>query len=386
MPPKSIDLNFPKPSGPVDLLVVAGDTSGDEHAALWVKSLKQKYPKVAVAALGGEGLAESGAQLLYRLTDHAVIGFVEVLHQYAALRAVFEALIAWVRDYQPKRLCLVDYPGFNLRVAKHLKEEGISKKGGGSVEVLYYVAPQVWAWKAKRRFMMAEVLDALAVIFPFEVDVFKDTSLPTTFVGHPFVADGHLPQFHYAPDAPLLLLPGSRRGAVAKIFPILLASFCRWRRQHPGARAVVAYPNDSIRQLLERLLEQNRGSEAVTLSKCQPGQTGRAALMSSGTISLSAALAGIPGTIVYRTHPSTYWVARALAKVAYIGIANLLLNEPLYPEYIQDKAKPRLQSELDSLFNSTERLERTQSATVRLRSLLRSDATMAPEDWVMAER
>ena len=178
-----LPLSFPPPvRGRVDLLIVAGEHSGDEHAARVVRELRKSHPELAVAALGGPRLAEAGAQLLYDLTASSVVGIVEVLRNYSFFRDLFNETLRWLREYRPRAVCFVDYPGFNLRLAAALREQGLSVKGGGTIRTLYYISPQVWAWKAGRRFAMARDLDAMAVIFPFEVECYADTTLPASHI------------------------------------------------------------------------------------------------------------------------------------------------------------------------------------------------------------
>jgi len=160
----------PPAGGAVDLLIVAGEHSGDEHAARVVRELRAKNPQLRICALGGPELAQAGAQLLHDLTATSVVGFVEVLKHYAFFKALFEATLRWVAQHRPRAVCFIDYPGFNLRLAAQLRTRGLSVKGGGPVKLLYYISPQIWAWKPKRRFAMARDLDAMAVIFPFEPD------------------------------------------------------------------------------------------------------------------------------------------------------------------------------------------------------------------------
>jgi len=152
---------------PPDLLVIAGEASGDEHAARLIHDLKVRRPDVRVATLGGPKLQEAGAQLIFDLSAHGVVGLIEVLKNYRFFSSVFKQTVAWIEKYKPRAVLLVDYPGFNLRLADRLYKNRTSRKGGGKLPVLYYISPQIWAWKKNRRFKMAKWLDALAVIFPF---------------------------------------------------------------------------------------------------------------------------------------------------------------------------------------------------------------------------
>ena len=287
--------------------MVAGEHSGDEHAARMVRELRARNPSIVVAALGGPALAEAGAQLLYDLTESSVVGLVEVLKSYSFFKHLFSEVLRWIETYQPRAVCFVDYPGMNLRLAYAMRERRLSLRGGGKIRTLYYISPQIWAWKAGRRFKMARDLDAMAVIFPFEVNCYSDTTLSVEFVTHPFVASDYT--------------------------------------RSPIAASAV--------------------------------------LTSSGTMSMHCALAGIPGAIVYRANPLTYVLGKMLVKVKYLGIANLLLNEPMYPEFIQHAATPRaLAADLRDVIHDPARRARTAAQAVRLREMLGQEGAGSAADWL----
>ncbi|HET7537420.1 MAG TPA: lipid-A-disaccharide synthase [Candidatus Didemnitutus sp.] len=377
-----LPFGLPAPvGGAVDLLIVAGEHSGDEHAAKVVHELRAKQPGIKVCALGGPELAAAGAQLLHDLTATSVVGFVEVLKHYSFFKALFDATLRWIEQYQPRAVCFVDYPGFNLRLAAQLRERGLSLKGGGKIQMLYYISPQIWAWKGKRRFTMARDLDGLAVIFPFEPACYADTKLPVEFVGHPFLADDYAPPVRYDPAGPVLLLPGSRVQAVRRIFRDLLGAYEAYE-QRP---AVVLYPSDEIRAELERAVANSPVRGMIQLRPVGGvAFAASAVLTSSGTMSLHCALAGIPGAIAYRTNPLTYLLARWWVKIEYIGIANLLLKEPMYPEFIQGAATASaLAAQLHACVSDGARRQRTQDQATRLRELLHASTSGTAADWLL---
>jgi lipid-A-disaccharide synthase len=376
----ALPFRLPAPAaGKIDLLVIAGEHSGDEHAARMVAAVRLLRPGVRIAALGGPRLAGAGAQLLHDLTGSSVVGLVEVLRNLSFFRALFEATLRWIADYRPSAVCFVDYPGLNLRLAEALRLRGLSSKGGGNIRSLYYISPQIWAWKADRRFELARNLDALAVIFPFETECYADTGLPVEFVGHPFVAPDYAPPVRYDPDGPVLLLPGSRRQSVGRIFPALLAGYRQFAKDRPGRGAVVLYPSASIRTQLESLSPP----ADVRLEPTGSPVAASAVLTSSGTMSMQCALAGLPGAIAYRTNPLTYVMARWLVRVPFIGIANLLLGEPVYPEFIQNAASPdALARELESCIADPARRARTAAQSARLKALLARPAGENEAGWL----
>ncbi|MDO8541875.1 MAG: lipid-A-disaccharide synthase [Opitutaceae bacterium] len=376
-------LHLPPPaSNRVDVLIVAGEHSGDEHAARLVRDLRAQQPAVAVAALGGPELQAAGAQLLYDLTSSSVVGLVEVLKNYPFFKALFAETLRWIGEFRPRVVCFVDYPGLNLRLAAALRERGWSVKGGGTIRALYYISPQIWAWKAGRRFSMARDLDAMAVIFPFEPGHYADTALPVEFVGHPFVVTDYASPVRHDPSGPILLLPGSRKQAVARIFPVLLAGFDALAERD----GIVLYPSETIKQVLENQLERRAASgERRRIALRQTGEpvAASAVLTSSGTMSMHCALAAIPGAIAYRANPLTYFLGRILVKVQYLGIANLLLGGPMYPEYIQHAATPdALAAELRACLHDPARQTRTREHAARLRQLLGVSANGTAADWL----
>ena len=363
-----LPFRLPAPTaGRVDVLIVAGEHSGDEHAARVVRELLAAQSGLAIAALGGPQLAAAGAQLLHDLTASSVVGLVEVLKNYSFFRALLDETLRWISEHRPRAVLFVDYPGLNLRLAAALRERGLSVKGGGKIKTLFYISPQIWAWKAKRRFTMARDLDALAVIFPFEVKCYADTTLPVEFVGHPFLAPDYASPVRYDPAGPVLLLPGSRKQAVARIFPVLLAGFAEFSRERADVQATVLYPSNDILAVLRSA----KPPAHVQLLPTGAPVAASVVLTSSGTMSMHCALAGIPGAIAYRANFITYLLGRLLVKIEYLGIANLLLGEPMYPEFIQGAATPAaLAAELRAGLQDPARRAQTAAHAKKLRELL----------------
>lgn len=370
-------------AGRVDVLFIAGEHSGDEHAARLARELRARQPGLAIAALGGPELAAAGAQLLHDMTASSVVGLVEVLKNYSFFKALFAETLRWIDGHRPRAVCFVDYPGMNLRLAAALRERGLSRKGGGQIKTLYYISPQIWAWKAGRRFAMARDLDAMAVIFPFEPKHYRDTALPVEFVGHPFVAPHYRTPVRYDPNGPILLLPGSRKQAVGRIFPALLRGFAALNERD----AVVLYPSVEILEVLRQSTPPANVKfmrvESEGFGTGAPAVAASAVLTSSGTMSMHCALAAIPGAIAYRANALTYVMGRMLVQVEYLGIANLLLGEPMYPEYLQNTATPAaLAMELRSCLHDSLRRQRTESQADRLRALLSVPASGTAADWL----
>ena len=183
-----------------------------------------------------------------------------MLKNYRLFKEIFETTIQWIKENQPKCVLLVDYPGFNLRLAKALKQRGVSSKGGGKIKILQYISPQLWAWKASRRFEMAETLDALGIIFPFEQECYSDVSLPVSFVGHPFSHPSYPSPVAFEETGDLLLLPGSRSQPVSRILPIFLDAFEILLEEGRELNGILPVSDSSIRHLVESLLTSRTNS------------------------------------------------------------------------------------------------------------------------------
>ena len=377
--------NFAPPeSGACDVLIIAGEHSGDEQAARMLSGALDVRKDLRVCAFGGKELAAKGAQLLFDTTSFSVVGLFEVLKNYSFFKRLAEAVVDWIDKYRPRAVCFVDYPGFNLHVAKMLRARGISARGGGNVRVLYYIGPQIWAWKAGRRFKMAELIDDIALIFPFEPKCYADTALKAHFVGHPFMDASYVNPLFYDADGDLLLLAGSRKAAVSRIFPRMLDTLALL----PGVSATALYPTEEILKLmraeLDKRPELNGRVKFVSNSSGRIGA--RAVMMSSGTMSLSCSLAGIPGLIVYVANPFTYFVGRMLVKVKYLSIANIVLDNPAWPEFIQFAAVPsKMAKRVGLCLTDKSVAEDTRKDAEALRDILKSPPKTSAGEWLAGQ-
>tara|TARA_B100001057_G_scaffold338014_2_gene338834 strand:+ start:9582 stop:10754 length:1173 start_codon:yes stop_codon:yes gene_type:complete len=372
----------------IDLLIVAGEASGDEHASLLVEELLERKPELSISALGGAEIRAKGASVLFDLVDHSVVGIFEVLKNYGFFKRLFDRTLDWIEQSKPKVVLLVDYPGFNLRLAKALKDRGISVKGGGKVKVLHYVSPQLWAWKPKRRFLMEKVLDGLAVLFPFELDCYKDVDLPVTFVGHPFAQSDYQSPISYDEEGPVALLPGSRVQPIERILPSFLDAFEILLKDFPNLDGLVPVPDAKIEQVVRSLIDSRPGlGKKIVVGDCKRGIRSRAVLMSSGTMSLACSIAGIPGVIAYRAHPLTYWLGRFLVKVPFLGMANLLLPDaPPYREFLQGAANgPTLAAAMSEIIESKDSRLAFEKSAQSLIDSLTQQPDRGPAEWLLQE-
>lgn len=337
------------------ILLLAGEASGDHHGAGVARALKARYPDCDLVGLGGPLMEAEGVTLLAGLDQLAVMGFAEVVSRFPFFWKL-EKRVRRLLDGGGVDLVLpIDYPGFNLRAARAAHRRGIP--------VLYYIAPQVWAWRPGRAARLAQYADRLAVILPFEVELFEAAGAAVSFVGHPLLEragshtseDAFRRRWGLPADGPLLaLLPGSRRQEIDRHLDVFVEAARIARERHPGLQPVLArassVPPGALAGVDLPIVEDSRGLLAFS----------SAALVKSGTGTLEAALEGTPFVTVYRTHPLTYLLARHLVRVDHIALANLVAGQSLVPEVLQGDATPeRLAGLLEPLLDreSRERAE-----------------------------
>jgi len=325
---------------PLTLLMVAGEASGDTHGAELINALKQQHPRVRIIGVGGPRMAAAGQEQLFDLAAHAVVGLVEPLLRIVKFSRFFNRVLDLARRERPDAVVLIDYPGFNLRLAARLRREVPGSR------TIFYISPQVWAWKAGRVKAMKRDIDLLLAILPFEKAWYARTAptLNVQWVGHPML--DRIQKIETIEPNPncIALLPGSRKTEVGAHLPILWEAALLMGRQKPGLKFVLLSPNEEIQKFSLEVLsrfsapnfdfEYNIGYAVSHLSRCA------LALVASGTASLECALVGIPQLVVYQVHPLTYAVGRRLVKVKHLSMVNVLANEEIVPELLQDKFTP----------------------------------------------
>lgn len=327
-----------------NLLVIAGEVSGDMHAARVIERLREVHPDLTVWGVGGDQLRAAGMDVLYDVRDMAVLGLWEVLKRYGFFRRVFHALLKEMEHRRPDAVLLVDYPGFNLRFARQAHRRGF--------KVLYYICPQVWAWHRSRIKKMAQIIDRLMVIFPFEVEVFKDTSLRVDFVGHPLVDraratwDEPMPKLN-GPEGKerVALLPGSRQQEIERILPVMLDAAQIVHERNPGTVFMIAAPNERARAWIDPIFNEHPAARSISCA-CSSGMTrhvlrqARAAMVASGTATIETALMHCPMIVVYKTAALTYWVGKQVIRVPHLGMVNIVAGHECCPEFLQHDATP----------------------------------------------
>lgn len=319
------------------ILILAGEASGDQHGAELVRAMRRLDPQVEWFGLGGAQLEREGVKLLYRIEDLGVVGFTEVIRKLPLVRRVLRHLRRIIRDEPPDLVVPIDYPDFNLRVARYARECGIP--------VIYYISPQVWAWRRKRVRKIRRFVDHMMVLFPFEVDYYRSEGVPVTYVGHP-VVDAFEPFRDRIPpiasqDQRILLLPGSRMSEVNRHLGTLLDAARELHRRNPRLRFELIRAESLPQDIFDHTLaDQNLPLRIVRAPILEAVPGCLLAITASGTATLEIAMTGTPMIVVYRVSALTYLLARTLVRTEHIALVNIVAGRRLVPELIQDQFSP----------------------------------------------
>lgn len=336
------------------IMFIAGEASGDAHAAEVIKCLRAQVPEMKIFGAGGPKMKGAGMELSLDLTEHAVVGLVEVLKNYGKFRRIFWDLVQEAEKRKPDAVVLVDFPGFNLRFAAQMKKRGI--------KVIYYISPQLWAWHASRAKQIERDVDLMLTIFPFEKDWYAKHAprLHVEFVGHPFAEriKGEVAGTKREENL-VLLLPGSREREVAKIWPIMRRVI---EQTPPETKFVAAAVNESMAAMIKH------PRVTVEIGKAHEGmQQATLAITASGTATMECAFYDCPMIVVYKVNCLTYWVGRMVVTVNWLAMPNVIAGRAIVPEFIQHDARPdRIAAVARELLGNTSRRDamRQELATV----------------------
>lgn len=308
------------------IFLSAGEASGDLHGAELAAELRRRRPDVRLYGLGGSRMAEAGVELLADLDRLAVLGFAEVVTHIPDLVLLRRDVHRFIRRERIDLLVPIDYPGFNLALARFAHDRG--------TKVVYYIAPQVWAWHPSRARRLAEVADLVCVVLPFEQEFLEKYGARVSFVGHPLL-DRRREEHRAVASGPVLgLFPGSRAQEVRRMLPPFMAAAALLRSRDPSLRVCIACARD----LPPSVYSQSEGADLASPEEVAARAT--AALTKSGTTTLQLAIAGVPMVVAYRMNPATFLVARRLVSIEHIALANLVAGRRLVPELVQDEVTP----------------------------------------------
>ena len=329
------------------VFLLAGERSGDRHGAGLMEEMRRLSPDISLHGMGGAEMHALSPVVTDWVEEAGVVGLVEVLKKYGWFKTKFEETKKRILTIQPDAVVLIDYPGFNLRMAAALRESGFPGK------IIYYISPQVWAWHRSRIPKMAQILDLMICIFPFEKDLYEGVGLRTVFGGHPLVEYHHTRRLGITREPHLIgLFPGSRRREVSKLFPILLESARLMRAADPKLQFVVSAASEKLAILMQTHL----AAVPLTGLKIETGtvhtlmQRVCCGAVASGTATLEAASHSLPYCLVYKVTWGTWLFGKAVIRVPFLGMVNLLADREVVRELIQTHCTPeRIASEITRL-------------------------------------
>jgi lipid-A-disaccharide synthase len=333
----------------VKYYIIAGEASGDLHASNLMKELKKRDADTNFRCWGGDLMKAQGAELVKHYRELAFMGFTEVIMNLRTILSNIELCKTDISDHQPDVVILVDYPGFNLRIAEFAKQKGI--------KVFYYISPQVWAWKQSRVHKIKRIVDRMFVILPFEKEFYEKFNYPVDFVGHPLldaVQDDSL-----LPDSPeiksekpiIALLPGSRKQEIASMLPLML----KMVKHYPEHQFIVAGAPSQTKEYYKEFI-RDADVKIVYNQTYRLLKQATAALVTSGTATLETALFGVPEVVCYKGGTISYMIAKQLIKVKYISLVNMIMDKEIVKELIQNELNEKnLKVELDKLLEPSSR-------------------------------
>lgn len=328
--------------GSKNVIIVAGEASGDLHGASLVREIKKIDPKVAFGGIGGRALRSAGVDVWFDSKDLAVVGIFEVIVSLAKILQAFTYLRHFLKTHKPDLLILIDYPDFNLPLAKVAKKYGIP--------VMYYISPQVWAWRKGRVRNIARFVDKMVVIFPFEVAFYRTYNVDVEFVGHPLLdivrpislKEETRRRLGLREDkTTIALLPGSRGSEIRRMLPSMLGAAKILKEALPDVQFILSIAPTLGRRDIEPLIPSHVKDLKVTDSYIYDVMNACDLIITaSGTATVEAAIMNTPMVVIYKVSPLSYFIARRLVKVNHIGMVNLIAGERVVPELIQDEATP----------------------------------------------
>jgi lipid-A-disaccharide synthase len=354
------------------VMIVTGETSGELYGSLLAVSLQKRLPAIRITGIGGERMKAAGVNLIAGIAS--AFGLTEAVSSVRTLRQTFKKAADALRSDRPGVLVLIDYPDFNLRLAAEAKKR--------DTKILYYVSPQVWAWRKKRVKKIARLVDRMAVILPFEEEIYRDAGLACEFVGHPvFDEIREMKPDRYAlkrelglkEDRPLIsLLPGSRPHEIDRLLPVLSDSIEELRKEFREMQFCIPFaPNTDILKYDHIISGLRR--EGVVINK---GESLRAlaasdsAVIASGTASLQAVLLGVPAVVIYKLFPLSFWLGKLIIDVKHISLVNILSGREVVKELLQTDVTPEnIASEISQLMNNGDRRARMLEAYADVRKM-----------------
>jgi lipid-A-disaccharide synthase len=353
------------------IMIIAGEASGDMYGAKLARAIKTRSRDVSLFGIGGSAMRAEGVRLVVDADTISVVGITEVLTRLPRIYRAMGIAKKYLNNRKPALLILIDFPDFNFHVA------AIAKKL--RIPVLYYISPQIWAWRQNRVKKIKRLVDHMAVILPFEAAFYRKHRVPVSFVGHPLLdcirpASGQQSSETDSSGPVIGLIPGSREKEVSTLLPVMLDAARIIKMSIPAARFVVSCAqsiNESDVHGVVSQYESTLDIKTVRGAVDQVFKQSQLLVAASGTVTLEAALHGVPTIIIYKVSPLSYWLGKRLIKVKHIGIVNLIAQKELQPELIQDEASPQaIARTATAMIDNPERLKQMKKELVNIRDLL----------------
>ncbi|VAX06567.1 Lipid-A-disaccharide synthase [hydrothermal vent metagenome] len=358
------------------VMIIAGEASGDQHSARLVKSVHAIDPSIEFFGIGGESMRQAGVEILVDSAEMAVVGLVEI---WAHRKVIFGALAKMreiLKNDPPDLLFLTDYPEFNLRLAKTAKQLGI--------KVLFYISPQIWAWRQWRVKKIRKLVDMMAVIFPFELDFYHQHNVPVRFVGHPLAEEAHASadrdylcaEFGLDPERPVVgLFPGSRQSEVKRLMPIIVETAKQLKKQKPDIQFLLPVASTLKPEIFSNYLDAATPEITMIENRSYDVMASCDAIVTvSGTVTLEIALIGTPMIIINRISGFSYQVAKQLIKVDHIGLCNIVAGKRIVPEFIQYEATPdKISAEIINILSQPDYSQSIKNKLQKVRAKLSSN-------------
>jgi len=322
------------------IMILAGEASGDLHGANLARALRELEPEIEIIGMGGSLMAAQGVKIAFDITKLSTVGFVEALKSIKTLKGILRQLTHLMEKEKPDAVVFIDYPGFNLEVAKVVKEKNIPS--------LYYFSPTAWAWGKGRAKKVANLISKVASVFPFEAEVYREAGANVEFVGHPLldIVKTKMSQkesyqaWNLAAEKPIVgLLPGSRQQEINALLPVMLESARKIKEKNSHVQFILPLAHTIAREQVEEMIAQSGlAVQIIDGHSYEVMNVSSLVIVSSGTATLEAACLGTPMVIIYKVAASTWFLGKMLVKIPHIGLPNIIAKKEIVPELLQNEA------------------------------------------------
>ncbi|MBU4208704.1 MAG: lipid-A-disaccharide synthase [Proteobacteria bacterium] len=362
---------------PKHVMIIAGEASGDLHGSKLVRAICNKNKEIYFCGIGGQALKEAGVKILVDASELSVVGITEVFSKIPNLFKAMSVVKRHLKSLKPDLVILIDFPDFNLKIAAAAKKLGIP--------ILYYISPQVWAWRPGRVKTIRELVNHVAVILPFEEDFYKKHNVPVTFVGHPLLDNYTQNNLRQSDTLETVenenhemlvigLLPGSRDREVKSLLPVMLNAANILQKRIKRVKFIISIAPSVEKKYVEQILKKHKeisDCKLATEDVKKVFEMCRIAVAASGTVTLEAAIAGTPMVIIYKVSSVSYWLGKLMVRVKNFGLVNLIAGENIVPELLQDKASPEnIADTVFNMLNDTKGLQKMREKLLEIRDML----------------